>query len=310
MATCSINIITHHNTAVHFSFLMQNASMIMAPITINSGREEVMDFSKPYKTLGISVVMKKPDKRTSLFEFLEPLSTIVWFLLLGAFLLVSFTLYVVDRVAPTPDGAVRFDVQDSMWFTFASMVLSGADKIPRTISGRLIAATLWFFSLIIISSYTANLAAFLTVSKIESPIRSVRDLAEQSKVHYGTVRDSQVAAFFENSKLYPFDHMWQMMTSVEPFSMVNSSEEGFRRVREGDGTYAFIWDAPVIKYQVAEVCDYIEVGRPFDSRGYGIGVHHGAAYRDDLTMAILRLGESGDLQNIENRYIGPQRECR
>lgn len=273
----------------------------MAPITINSQREKVIDFSKPYKTLGISMIMKKPEKQTSLFEFLEPLSTIVWFLLLGAFLLVSITLYIVDRVAPTPDGAVRFDVQDSLWFTFASMVLSGADKIPRTISGRIIASSLWFFSLIIISSYTANLAAFLTVSKIESPIQSVRDLAEQTKVHYGTVRHSQVSAFFEHSKLYPFQKMWQTMSSVEPFSMVNTSEEGFRRVKESDGTYAFLWDSPVIGHRVTEDCEFMEVGRPFDSRGYGIGVPPRASFRDDLTMAILKLGESGDLQLFEER---------
>lgn len=273
----------------------------MGPITINSEREKAIDFSKPYKTLGISMIMKKPSKQTSLFEFLEPLSTLIWFLLLGAFLLVSTTLYIVDRVAPTPDGAVRFDVQDSLWFTFASMLLTGTDKIPRTISGRIISSTLWFFSLIIISSYTANLAAFLTVSRIESPIRSVRDLAEQSKVHYGTVRFSQVSEFFEHSRLYPFQPMWQIMSSLEQSSMVNSSEEGFRKVKESDGDYAFLWDSPVIQYRVTEDCEFIEVGQPFDSRGYGIGVPPRASFRDDLTMAILKLGERGELQVLEDR---------
>ena len=34
----------------------------------------------------------------------------------------------------------------------------------------------WFFTLIMISSYTANLAAFLTVERMESPIESAEDL--------------------------------------------------------------------------------------------------------------------------------------
>ena len=37
----------------------------------------------------------------------------------------------------------------------------------------------WFFSLILISSYTANLAAFLTVDRMVAPINSADDLARQ-----------------------------------------------------------------------------------------------------------------------------------
>ena len=39
---------------------------------------------------------------------------------------------------------------------------SGSDIAPRAISTRLISSVWWFFNLIMISSYTANLAAFLT----------------------------------------------------------------------------------------------------------------------------------------------------
>jgi ionotropic glutamate receptor len=37
-------------------------------------------------------------------------------------------------------------------------------------STRMVAGLWWFFTLIMISSYTANLAAFLTVERMESPI--------------------------------------------------------------------------------------------------------------------------------------------
>jgi hypothetical protein len=38
-------------------------------------------------------------------------------------------------------------------------------EAPKNLSGRLVAATWWLFGFIIIASYTANLAAFLTVSR-------------------------------------------------------------------------------------------------------------------------------------------------
>ena len=47
-----------------------------------------------------------------------------------------------------------------------------------------------------ISSYTANLAAFLTVERMESPISSVEDLAAQTKIKYGSVGSGSTLAFF------------------------------------------------------------------------------------------------------------------
>ena len=55
----------------------------------------------------------------------------------------------------------------------------------------------WAFTLIIISSYTANLAAFLTVERMESPIDSADDLAKQTKIEYGAVKDGATMTFFK-----------------------------------------------------------------------------------------------------------------
>jgi hypothetical protein len=46
--------------------------------------------------------------------------------------------------------------------TFIKQLIGEA---PKNLSGRLVAATWWLFGFIIIASYTANLAAFLTVSR-------------------------------------------------------------------------------------------------------------------------------------------------
>lgn len=55
----------------------------------------------------------------------------------------------------------------------------------------------WFFTLIIISSYTANLAAFLTIERINDlPIDSVIDLVEQTDIAYGALNGGSTMAFF------------------------------------------------------------------------------------------------------------------
>lgn len=65
----------------------------------------------------------------------------------------------------------------------------------------------WFFTLIMISSYTANLAAFLTVERMDSPIESAEDLAKQTKIKYGALKGGSTAAFFrvkEKTESYIF----------------------------------------------------------------------------------------------------------
>jgi hypothetical protein len=54
----------------------------------------------------------------------------------------------------------------------------------------------WFFTLILISSYTANLAAFLTVERMVAPINSPEDLASQTEVQYGTLYHGSTWDFF------------------------------------------------------------------------------------------------------------------
>lgn len=68
--------------------------------------------------------------------------------------------------------------------------------VSRSLSGRIVGGVWWFFTLIIISSYTANLAAFLTVERMVSPIESAEDLAKQTEIAYGTLDSGSTKEFF------------------------------------------------------------------------------------------------------------------
>lgn len=73
----------------------------------------------------------------------------------------------------------------------------------------------WFFTLIIISSYTANLAAFLTVERMVTPINSADDLAKQTEVEYGTLMHSSTQEFFRVSDRYIDIFILLYVNSVE-----------------------------------------------------------------------------------------------
>ncbi|NXP37411.1 GRIK3 protein, partial [Leiothrix lutea] len=137
------------------------ADLAVAPLTITHVREKAIDFSKPFMTLGVSILYRKPNgTNPSVFSFLNPLSPDIWMYILLAYLGVSCVLFVIAR-----------------WVFFPLFPLPcfpcptpGSELMPKALSTRIIGGIWWFFTLIIISSYTANLAAFLTVERMESPI--------------------------------------------------------------------------------------------------------------------------------------------
>lgn len=69
--------------------------------------------------------------------------------------------------------------------------------IPRAVSTRLVTGMWWFFALIMLSSYTANLAAFLTKEQMDATIENAEDLAKQSKIKYGAVLGGSTMQFFK-----------------------------------------------------------------------------------------------------------------
>lgn len=75
-------------------------------------------------------------------------------------------------------------------------------SVSRACSTRVTTAVWCFFTLIITSTYTANLAAFLTTQRMESPIKNVEDLANQDRVKYGCLRKGATADFFRVSIVF------------------------------------------------------------------------------------------------------------
>ena len=79
----------------------REAEIAVAPLTISSQREEVADFTKPFMSLGISIMIKKPvKKRPGVFSFMSPLSMEIWMFVSFAYIGVSIVLFLVSRFSP------------------------------------------------------------------------------------------------------------------------------------------------------------------------------------------------------------------
>ncbi|KAK2582725.1 hypothetical protein KPH14_004995 [Odynerus spinipes] len=221
-----------------------------------------------------------------LFLFMNPLAVEIWLSMLGAYVMVSLTIWIVARFSPYERAKPR--------------LCSSCECPPQATSTRIVGGIWWFFTLIIISSYTANLAAFLTVERMITPIENAADLAEQTEISYGTLEGGSTMTFFRDSKIGIYQKMWRFMESKSPSVFVKTYEEGVKRVLEGD--YAFLMESTMLDYAVQRDCNLTQIGGLLDSKGYGIATPKGSPWRDKISLAILELQEKGVIQILYDKW--------
>jgi glutamate receptor, ionotropic, invertebrate len=159
--------------------------------------------------------------------------------------------------------------------------------------------------LIMISSYTANLAAFLTIDRMDSPISSIQDLAK-SEIRYGAVVTGSTTAFFKDSTSQMYRKMWARMKDWDGV-LVDSNSDGVQKVLEGDGSFAFFMESLSIEYQTERNCHLIQVGSNLDAKSYGIALPKRSNLRPLLSSAIIRLKEKGIIAALKQKWWQEER---
>merc|ERR1719347_2508343 len=224
------------------------ADLAVIDMSITSIRQTAVDFTMPYMNTGVGILYKKkPPPPQNLFSFLMPLSLDVWIYMTTAYLGVSITMFLLARLTPfeweNPHPCVdepeelenELTLHNCFWHNWGSLMQQGSDIAPKAISTRMVAGMWWFFTLIMISSYTANLAAFLTAGKMQSPVGSAEDLAKQTKIKYGTYCCGSSNAFFQESSIPPYTKLIAFMEAAKPSVYTRNNKEGVERVQRGRG---------------------------------------------------------------------------
>ncbi|CAH1252376.1 GRIA1 [Branchiostoma lanceolatum] len=295
--------------------MRKKADVAVAPVTISSAREQVVDFTNPFMDLGAGLLIRKPEpKGTSLFAFLLPFNSRVWFSILGALIGTAILLYITSRIRykcnvgdPNYDNDVKFNMKNSLWLTYWSIVRKGGEPAPRSLPSRILAGAWWFFTLIVISTYTANLTAFLTVKRLVTPIKSIDDLSSQTNIRYSATYGTFLYDFFKGQvgtgSIY--ERMWynmKMENHKHVSKFPNSSKQGLEWVRQGG--YVLIEETPFLEYAVRtdDNCDLMLLGKPFLFKGYGFATRRLSWLKKPLSVGILKLQETGKMDELRNRW--------
>jgi len=293
----------------------QKADMAVIDMSITSIRQTAVDFTMPYMTTGVGILYKKKfPPPPNPFSFLQPLSIEVWIYTTAAYLGVSIMMFLLARITPFEwedngegEASNQWTISNALWFGIGSFLCQGCDILPKTFSTRTVAIMWWFFTLIMMSSYTANLAAFLTNSKMSSPVNSAEDLSKQTKIKYGTYCCGSTNAFFKGSTIPTYQKINAFMESAKPSVYTSGNSAGIERVRKEDGLYAFFMEAAAIEYHVERKCDLKQLGGLLDSKGYGIALPKDSPYSAAISQGVIRLIEKGVVARLKKKWWEEQR---
>ncbi|XP_078026787.1 glutamate receptor ionotropic, delta-2 isoform X1 [Epinephelus lanceolatus] len=299
--------------------VFKRADVGLSALTITPERESVVDFTTRYMDYSVGVLLRKAERTVDMFACLAPFDLSLWACIAGTVLLVGILVYLLNWLNPPrlPMGSVSSTtLYNSMWFVYGSFVQQGGEVPYTTLATRMMMGVWWMFALIVISSYTANLAAFLTISRIENSIQSLQDLSKQTELPYGTVLDSAVYDQVRSKAMNPFErdpmysHMWRMINRTGGGdNNVEESKEGIRKVKYG--RFGFVWDAAVLEYVANndEDCSFYTVSSNAPDRGYGIAMQHGSPYRDIFSQRILELQQNGDMDILKLKWWPKDSPC-
>nr|CAG4649931.1 EOG090X00ST [Sida crystallina] len=295
----------------------ERADMIVAPLTINPERAQVIDFSKPFKYQGITILEKKQPKTSTLVSFLQPFSDTLWILVMVSVHVVALVLYLLDRFSPF--GRFRLanaenseedalNLSSAIWFAWGVLLNSGiGEGTPRSFSARVLGMVWAGFAMIIVASYTANLAAFLVLDRPKTSLTGINDPRLRNPTDnftYATVHGSAVDMYFRRQ--VELSNMYRTMES----NNYATAEEAIVAVKK-EKLKAFIWDSSRLEFEAAKDCDLVTARELFGRSGYGIGLRKGSHWTDPITLAVLDFHERGFMEDLDEKWIkqGNSQQC-
>ncbi|XP_035699513.1 probable glutamate receptor [Branchiostoma floridae] len=280
---------------------------------------ENIEYSIPIRTRGYFLTMKKSNRHEGqgIFQFMGPFSAEVWLSFAAAVVGVSFALAVNGRLNPcewaqaASRGEVSVDsghlsLVNSLWSTFGAALYQGHEFLPRSSTGRVIVGAWWFVILVMVASYTANLAAFLSRPSAERSIRSLVDLARQTDVPYGTYKGYTFVKFLKKSQEEPFKTIGRYLNKNSDEVLFNTSRQALERAAKGD----FIFISPTTyEYEILkDRCDMVILTDEYFFK-YQVALPFpvGSPYRAEINQALMKMTEDGQMDALVNRWFNKKK---
>uniref|UniRef100_A0A3B3WZG9 Glutamate receptor n=1 Tax=Poecilia mexicana TaxID=48701 RepID=A0A3B3WZG9_9TELE len=259
------------------------ADMAVTSFSINSARSRVIDFTSPFYSTSLGILVRSRDTAAPIGAFMWPLHWSMWVGIFVTLHLTALFLTLYEWNSPfgmTPHGRNRLRVFSySSALNLCYAILFGrtvATKTPKCWTGRFL-MNLWaIFCLLVLSSYTANLAAVMVGEKTFEQVSGIHDDKVRPRASWQVY----------NWKVFDVQHSAVVVWKDPP------------------ALDAFIMDKALLDFEVSidADCKLLTVGKPFAIEGYGIGLPQGSPLTRNVSEFVSRYKSDGFMDMLHDKW--------
>jgi polar amino acid transport system substrate-binding protein len=273
----------------------------VGPTTITAEREEVIDFTHQFFSAGLRVAMRTKDVTNDsnlIFPLLRELASLqvlkIVLLIFSILLIAAILIWLCERRKNPAhfggQGKRLPGIGSAVWWSAVTMTGVGyGDLYPRTLTGRIVAVTWMFVSLVMISIFTATMASLLTAEKLgrQKVIQSPQDL---KGLIIGTGPTTTALAYARQNHL-----SFRVLQGDQLLSALQKGKID-----------AVINDGPILSYEIHTWYPDQLVVLPIhlDEEFYGFAVKEGSSLREPINRSLLERLAEPRWRDIVRQYLG------
>ncbi|CAL1532137.1 unnamed protein product [Lymnaea stagnalis] len=264
----------------------REVDLVMAPLAIDPLRDEVIDFTFPFFTEATLMVLRKPDPAEKKWlTLIRPFDWQVHIAIFISLIVATALITFLERINPYyRHKAITSElhgIADSLMYMFGALINQGGEQLPRSATGRTLLTFWWLYCIVVSSTYSGNLIAFLTVTKEPVPFYSLQGMLGQDKFKWGVMGKSIYEMLFQYSEDPVKQALWERIKTVnqsDPSVLSLNVNEHFGRVKRED--YVFIVEKSITDYWHVDECDHILIKENLFTLHYAVGLVNGSPYTD------------------------------
>ncbi|XP_070579848.1 glutamate receptor ionotropic, NMDA 2A-like [Ptychodera flava] len=287
------------------------ADAAIGAVRITTERADVVDFSTPFISTGISVLVKRQDGEISNTAFLGSFHITVWvFLLVVAVNITAIFVFVFEWFSPggydrdfNQGRASKFTLGSSIWLIYGILFNNTVhNNVPRSYTAKFMTNMWACFALVFVAMYTADLVTHMiqedthrivtgyTDKKIQNPTNF------QPPLKFATVVSSSVETLIKksNPEMHNYMKTYSKRTSAEAIKAL--------KIGELD---AFIYDSEVLNALAKkdDHCDLIMVGDVYASTGYAVAFSKESHWIERFDDFLLMYKDNGFVQKLSDTWM-------
>ncbi|XP_050230421.1 glutamate receptor 3.6-like [Mercurialis annua] len=264
-------------------------------IAITTYRTRMIDFTQPYIASGLVVVAPIKKMNSDGWAFLRPFTRQMWGVTCSFFIIVGIVVWILEhRLNDDFRGPPRRQFMTILWFSFSTIFFAQRENTVSTL-GRVVLLIWLFVVLIINSSYTASLTSILTVQHLHSHIKGIETLkASNDPIGY------QQGSF---AREYLINELNIDESRLVPLLMPEEYAKALKDGPSKGGVAAVIDERAYMELFLSTRCEFSIVAQEFTKNGWGFAFPRDSPLAIDMSTAILKLSENGDLQRIHDKWL-------